>query len=424
MIKAIVSSLPDFLLRSARDLSRWTQGRRLDWCVSLLALGVCMSLLSFGDLHRAYAEEVSTSKSATSTRAKEDAQSTKKAQKADRESDQKANKKSDQKVKSQPKKVAKKVLKVNDGKIKDTSSDTEKIGSLSERETDQPKTKSPAELKRLREREQELKESADEAYNRRDYQEALDELQKAYVLTKNPRYIANQGLVFEDMKRYKEAVDALEFFIQTKPSKEKIRSAQQVINRLRPEVKIITDPPGALVQFKSKKTSSGETPLKLRLISGEHPMTLTADKYEPLSVTLFVIPDKPVLAQYKLRRIGWFGDDEIGGSTHQSKTSQRRWGTGVKALLILGGLGAGLSLTSWWLTRGALIERDASLNSAQWEIAQNDAKLFSQLSNMSIAVSIGALVGGVTWLYLSAPASSEPTKIQTNLSPLGLSGRF
>jgi tetratricopeptide (TPR) repeat protein len=410
MIKATASSSPEFLLRSIRDLSHGAQGRCLVRYVSILTLGVCMSLLSFDALHRAYAEETPS----TSSQGEEDAQSDKKSQKVAGEKEAK--------TKVRPKKDTKKVVKSDDKKTKDTASDTETVVKVSDRKS---KAKSSAELKRVREREQQLKESADEAYNQRDYQKALDELQKAYLLTKNPRYIANQGLVFEDMKRYKEAVDALEFFIQTKPSKKKIRSAQQVINRLRPEVKIITDPSGAVVRFKSEKTSSGKTPLKLRLISGEHPMTLTADNYEPLSVTLFVIPDKPVLAQYKLRRIGWFGDDETQDSTHQPETSQRRWGTGVKALLILGGLGAGLSLTSWWLTRSALIERDASVNSAQWEIAQNDAKLFYQLSNVSIAVSIGAMIGGLTWLYLSAsPSSSKSTKIQTNLSPLGLSGRF
>ena len=97
------------------------------------------------------------------------------------------------------------------------------------------------------EREKAYKAQADDEYNRGDYRRALVSLQKAYLISKKARYIANQGLVLERMQRYPDAIKALEYYLKTKPSVGMARSAQQVINRLRPEVKIETDPPGAEV---------------------------------------------------------------------------------------------------------------------------------------------------------------------------------
>ena len=47
------------------------------------------------------------------------------------------------------------------------------------------------------------KDLADKAFGQGEYQKALDWLQKAYEFSKKPRYIANKGMVFKYMKRYR-----------------------------------------------------------------------------------------------------------------------------------------------------------------------------------------------------------------------------
>ena len=251
------------------------------------------------------------------------------------------------------------------------------------------------------EREKAYKAQADDEYNRGDYRRALVSLQKAYLISKKARYIANQGLVLERMQRYPDAIKALEYYLKTKPSVGMARSAQQVINRLRPEVKIETDPPGAEVIV--SREAIGLTPLTFRLIAGEHPLELSLRGYDKRKVTLFVIPGKPVFAQYKLdQSIDAFDVDSTLSETNPlpKRVKMNSW---QSSGLVLGGLTLSLSVASLWFTRAAIIERNQALNQTSWEIAHSEAQLFHSLSYTSAGIGLSAVVGALSWWLLSEP---------------------
>ena len=182
-----------------------------------------------------------------------------------------------------------------------------------------------------------MKEKADEAYDRSDYNQALAFLKQAYKLSGDARYVANQGIVLTDMKQYKAAIEAFEFFIASKPALSKKRSALQKINELRPEVKIISEPSDAQVFIKGNHKPLGKTPVKVRLVAGEYKLTIRKAGYETLETQLFVIPGTPTLAQYKLLINGASLTSEFT-NRNQSNTN-KKLGTGVKALLLLSAIG-------------------------------------------------------------------------------------
>ena len=251
------------------------------------------------------------------------------------------------------------------------------------------------------EKEKAYKAQADDEYNRGDYRRALVSLQRAYLISKKARYIANQGLVLEKMQRYPDAIKALEYYLQTKPSTEMARSAQQVINRLRPEVKIETDPLGAKVIV--NREILGVTPLTFRLIAGEHPLELSLRGYDKRKVTLFVIPGKPVFAQYKLDQSANAFNVDSTLSKKESLPVTVRMNSWQSSGIALGGLTLGLSAASLWFTRAAIIDRNHALNQTSWEIAHSEAQLFHSLSYTSAGIGLSAIVGALSWWLLSDP---------------------
>ncbi len=252
-------------------------------------------------------------------------------------------------------------------------------------------------------KEKAYKSQADNEYNRGDYRKALVSLQRAYLISKKARYVANQGLVLEKMQRYSDAIKALEYYLHTNPPAEMARSAQLVIHRLRPEIKIETDPPGAQVMV--NKETLGLTPLTFRLMAGEHPLELNLQGYDQRKVTLFVLPGKPVFAQYKLDQSAQTFNIEPKLSTDpiQTRPDMNSW---QSSGMVLGGLTLGLSLASFWYTRAAIIDRNNALNQTSWEVAQSEAQLFNSLSYTSAGIGLSAVVGALSWWLLSDP----PTK--------------
>ena len=253
----------------------------------------------------------------------------------------------------------------------------------------------------IREEEKRYKREADAYYTKGDYRRALVSLQRAYLISKQPRYIANQGLVLEKMQRYSDAIKALEYYLLTSPPADLARSAQQVINRLSPEVKIETDPVGAQVIIGQKVM--GETPFTSRLIAGEHPLELVLRGYDTRKLTLFVIPGKPVFAQYKLdQSADALQIEGVVGNTADEEMI-RPMNTVQSSAVILGGLTLGLSATSFWFTRDAVISRDQARTRTSWEIAQSEATLFNSITMTTASIGMTALVGGLSWWLFSEP---------------------
>ena len=265
--------------------------------------------------------------------------------------------------------------------------------------------------------EKQQKSEADQAYAKGDYQKALVALQRAYLVSKKPRYIANQGLVLEKMRRYHDAIQALEYFLLTQPPVDKARSAQQVINRLRPEVKIISDPLGASVFIDRALEPVGVTPITFRLIAGEHPIQLRLKSHETVNTILFVMPGKPVLAQYKL-------DQSSSAFIVQEKEESipdHPLNRGQLSAIVLGSVSLGVSATALWFTREAVIHREAAVTRERWKLAQGEAELFHGLSLSAAGVGFTSLAAGLLWWSLSSPEpqseeSAEALKLRDTQS--------
>ncbi len=111
------------------------------------------------------------------------------------------------------------------------------------------------------------KAAADQAFLREDYAGALRLLERAYAEDPQPRFVANMGLVLERMGRYAEAVAALERFLATEPPYDKAEAAERVVHRLKPWLRITTEPAGAKVTVDGR--SVGRSPLQARVLVGQ-----------------------------------------------------------------------------------------------------------------------------------------------------------
>lgn len=266
----------------------------------------------------------------------------------------------------------------------------------------------PAKAKEL---ERKYKNDADQAYARADYKETLIALQRAYLISKNPRYIANQGLVLEKLGRYEEAIQALEYFLLTGPPPEKKLAAQKVISNLKPEVKITTDPSKAKVLIDGQELSGQVTPLTLNLIAGKHLLEIRLRGYETFKTNLFVEAGKSISAQYSLQLDARAMMEEERRIAEQIKSPELPpINSAQMSSLAVGAVSLGIGAVSLWASRDALIERDSARNSESWAVAQREAESFSTLGYSAAGVGITALIGGVTWWLLSEPPSSGTSR--------------
>ena len=259
-----------------------------------------------------------------------------------------------------------------------------------------------------------FKTLADEAYSQGDLAETLRQLRRAYQVRKNPRYLANQGLVLADFARYREAVELLERFIQSDPPIPKLKAAQAEIAILKPEVAITSEPPGAELLVSRTEERLGVTPFKKKLVSGEYRITLKKEGYDPLRVTLFVSPGKPVVARYVLNSqlvltgppppsaLGLAGEarGELRPLSRDQRSSER---FGPRALSALSAGAALISAFAYLFTREALIERDSSLTSADWSRAQGESEAFYQVSVASAGLASLRGLGALGWWLHSSP---------------------
>lgn len=257
----------------------------------------------------------------------------------------------------------------------------------------------------------EYKSLADEAYSQGDLTETLRQLKRAYQVRKNPRYLANQGLVLADFGRYQEAVKLLEEFIKTNPPLPKRKAAQAEIVLLKPEVQISSEPVGAEVYVSGSKKLLGTTPFKQNLISGEYRIVLQKEGYDPLRVSLFVSPGKPVLASYvlnsKLVITGPPLPSTQGHTPSHFVTGQIKQGRhdsiGPKALSILSASATLISVYSYFLTRDALIDREQSQTSIAWARAQGETEAYYQMSLVSASIASLSGLGAFGWWLYSQP---------------------
>lgn len=261
-----------------------------------------------------------------------------------------------------------------------------------------------------------LKGLADEAYLAGDFALALQRLQAAGRLDPDPRYVANQGLVHEQLGQYAEAVAALRAFLASDPPADKAAAARQVIERLEPPVTVSTVPPGATVQVVGEAEPRGKTPLVMRLVAGTHTLVLELEgharwrqpaKVEPgdglrVQAALAPLPAPPPPPPPPVRE--GLGFDGWGYIT-------------LGAGAVAGATGAVL----YTLGVDAASSRDAARTGTEWDAAHRKVGLYDTSATVAWAVAGAALVAGVVLLSID-----EQPAITLVPGPAGglLFGRF
>lgn len=263
-----------------------------------------------------------------------------------------------------------------------------------------------------------LKVEADRLFVEGDYAGALVKLQAAYKADPNPGLIANQGLVLEQMGEHAAAAEAFERFLATRPPVFKARKAHEVLARIKPEVEVVTDPPGAdvtVVDGSARKL--GTTPLRTRLVVGTHTIELRLAGHHPAELAVRVWPGRALTVRQALVRDPNAPVEkparpvESGGERHGS----------VWAWALLGGaaVAGGAAGAFYVLGDDAVSARDASRTGADWDAHQDDVELWNASYLTAAGVAGAALIGGVVLMFTGGADSTQAVIGPGGVSVLG-----
>lgn len=259
-----------------------------------------------------------------------------------------------------------------------------------------------------------LKTEAEAAFAEGRLEEALRLLDAAYAADPQPGLIANQGLVLDKLGRYADAVAAFERFLATQPPADKVEAARAILLRLKPEVRIESEPPGAEVRIDDGGRRLGRTPLKLYLVAGPHVVRLTHPEFQPIEQRIEVRPGEPMTVRVPLtapvavaapvhtpaprrRPAPGEADDLLGDEISTGGPSLRTWGW---ISLGVGAAAAGASVTMLVLGLDAIDARDGATTGAAWDDHQASAEAYNTGYLVSGGVALAALSTGLVLLLL------------------------
>lgn len=242
-----------------------------------------------------------------------------------------------------------------------------------------------------------LKAGADAAYLEGDYLLALQRLRAAHDLDPRPGYVANQGLVLEQLGRYAEAVDALRRFLATDPPADKATAARAVVDRLTPPVRVETDPPGAEVRVGEPGELIGRTPLDTRLVAGSHVIELRRAGHAPLRRTAKVLPREGLVFRAALAPL-----PARAAPIRETTFGHRGWGFVLLGGAAVAGAAAGVF---YGLGLDAAETRDDARTRAAWDDAQRRLELLDTSVTSALAVAGAAAITGVVLLFVADDAT-------------------
>ncbi len=272
-----------------------------------------------------------------------------------------------------------------------------------------------------------LKAEADQAYLAGDYERALSLLRDAYDADPEPGYIANQALVLEKLEEYEEAADALERFLATRPPADKAARARQVLHRLKPQVEVVSDPPGVAVMTIGDATRFlGTTPLRARLVVGEYTLALQLEGWEAAEVPLRVEPGRVTTVRHTMVRPARRPAAPAAAAPTPAPVPVapiRARGFGTRSAVgwaVLGGgvLAGGASAVFYALGSDAIDARDAAETSARWDAHQGDAETWNTSYLVAAGVAGAAVVAGVVLLTVGG---DDDSTARVGVGPGGLS---
>lgn len=263
-----------------------------------------------------------------------------------------------------------------------------------------------------------LKKKADEAYIAGDYLLALQRLETAYGLDPRPGYVANAGLVLEQLKRYAEAVARMEQFLATDPPAGKAEAARAVIERLTPAVQVESDPAGAVVWRDGQPL--GETPLEVRLVAGNVALELRKEGYDVLARTIQVPPRDGLVFRAALAPLP--PPPPPPPPPVETGLGHRGWG-----FVLLGGAGvAGAAAGVFYaLGSAAVDDRDAATSRARWDAAHDRVELFDTSVKAAVGVGVVAACAGLgLWLFADDSAVGVAPTVSPDGAGAAVGGRF
>ena len=242
----------------------------------------------------------------------------------------------------------------------------------------------------------ELKTQAAKALAAQDFKTALTLLEAAYAIDPKPDLGANIGFVQYQLGDRAKAAAALERFLSTNPPANKARKAQDLVDRLKPRIKIWSDPSGAMVVAEDGG-ARGLTPVTLQLLVGQHTFTLKKRNHKPVSLTIQVREGQPDTVQRTLMRMRVERKKAVVFAKPMKPAGKPTspWAWVALSGAVAAGAGAG---GLYVLTGDALSDRDAARSSAAWTGHQSDAETYhtAMWASAGLAIASGAISA---WLF-------------------------
>lgn len=268
----------------------------------------------------------------------------------------------------------------------------------------------------------ELKAGADQAFLDGDFELSLQRLKAAYALDPQPGYIGNQGLVYERLGRYAEAVDALRRFLESAPGEGKAARAREIITRLTPETRFETDPPGAEVFIDDQPASLGRTPLTVRLVAGAHTAEMRQAGFAPWRRPIKVLPVEGLTVRAALSPIAVEPPPAVVSLIDEPRRPGSSAATGWAYVAFAGAaLAATTGGVCYALGLDAVDARQSAATGTDWDAAQRQVEQFDLGLTVSAAVASTALVTGVVLLIVG---DQPAVTVQPTPTGAALQGRF
>ena len=251
-----------------------------------------------------------------------------------------------------------------------------------------------------------LKSAADEAFVQGDFERALRLLEKAYAAHPEPSYIANQGLVLEKMGRYADAVTALERFLANEPDLSRAEAAEKVIHRLKPWLRVTSEPSGAAVRLDG--AALGRTPLQERVLVGHHTLVIEQQGFDAVTRSIEVVAGSAQPVEVRLvattvrpvTRVEPIRPAEPWSPPVRARRDLRLWAYVAWGGAVVAGGAAG---ALYGLGLQAIDARDGADSAAQWD-EENDRAATMQTGVVAAGATAGALaIGGAVLFLLHQP---------------------
>jgi len=169
-----------------------------------------------------------------------------------------------------------------------------------------------------------LIKAAKSAYNRGEFETALEKFRDAYDMYPHPDILYRIALCHERLGEDQEAVRYYRRFlaeVPDAPERPRIEKTIEVIeSRIdKSALAVTTQPQGAVVYIDDEANgAAGYTPTELTLKPGNYKVIVTKDGYDPVEELVEISPGQTVELRYQLSKVGTSGNDADVAKKHHA----------------------------------------------------------------------------------------------------------